>query len=533
MLNNFLFFTIGGAALINLFIGFYILLNNYKKRLNQLFFYLTIGSAIWILFNFLMAFWPTILLLKSAYAFGIVVISLGVIWVYYLIEERLDLFKVVLFSLVGITLFSISYVDNWLIKSASQIYLGGFEGEMGPLFPIYLLFAFLALFIIVYKLAVGYKKSFNLKKIQLKYVLIGGTLFVFASFMVSFLLPFFGYKKLMSLDSVSSLFFTGFIFLAVFKYKFLNPKAIVTALLTFAIWIFLLMRTLLAETLRELMLNGTLLILVILFGILLIKSVLEEVEHREKLEALTKELQATNEKLRYLDKVKSEFLSFASHQVKAPMTIVKGFAQLIYDGTYGRVSKKVKEAAKKIVNSANKMIALVENLLDLRKIDEGKMEYNFAETDVVKLTKDTVEALRPMAQDKKLDLTFTGPANEIKIKADSMKLSQVIQNFVDNAIKYTDAGWIRVSVKCQESSVKDKEGVLITVSDSGRGLSLKLQPHLFEQFSRDSEMAKEIQGTGLGLYIAKQIVEAHRGKIWAESEGNGKGSTFFVELPLR
>ena len=162
---------------------------------------------------------------------------------------------------------------------------------------------------------------------------------------------------------------------------------------------------------------------------------------------------------------------------------------------------------------------------DTTKIEEGKMEYNFTETDVVKLAKDAVEALRPMAQDKKLDLTFEGPANEIKIQVDSMKFSQVIQNFIDNAIKYTDQGWIKVKVEEKENSV------LISVSDSGRGISPELRPRLFEQFSRDSAIAKEIQGTGLGLYIAKQIVETHHGIIWAESEGEGKGAVFCVEIP--
>ena len=295
-------------------------------------------------------------------------------------------------------------------------------------------------------------------------------------------------------------------------------KIIVTELLTFTIWVFLLMRVLLAETWRAGIIDGSLFVFVIIFGILLIRSVIKEVEQREKLEVL-------NKKLEELNRLKSEFLSFASHQVKAPMTIVKGFAQLIYEGAYGAIPDKVKETSKKIINSANKMIALVENLLDLRKIEEGKMEFNFTEVEINKLVSGTIEELRPMAQDKNLDLTFTGLANEIKIKADSQKLSQVFQNFIDNAIKYTDEGWVKVKVEEKGNSV------LISVSDSGRGLSRELRPHLFEQFSRDSEMAKEIQGTGLGLYIAKQIVEAHHGKIWAESEGEGKGTTFYVEMP--
>jgi signal transduction histidine kinase len=268
--------------------------------------------------------------------------------------------------------------------------------------------------------------------------------------------------------------------------------------------------------------------LVHIFGILLIRSVRKEVEQRERLEVLTKELAAANERLKELDKLKSEFLSFASHQVKSPMAAVKGYATLIYDGTFGLVPDKVKEVTHKIKASADRMIALVDNLLDLRKIEEGKMEYDFVEVEVAKFVSEIVEELSPLASDKKLELSFEGEPSGIKIKADAQKLRQVIQNLIDNAAKYTQAGWVRVSVNPDQ----DKKNVLITVADSGLGISKELLPNLFQQFRRDTQHAKAIKGTGLGLYIAKEIVTAHSGEIWAESEGEGKGSRFFVKVPI-
>jgi signal transduction histidine kinase len=107
-----------------------------------------------------------------------------------------------------------------------------------------------------------------------------------------------------------------------------------------------------------------------------------------------------------------------------------------------------------------------------------------------------------------------------------LRFSQVIQNLIDNAIKYTKEGWIKVKVDKEDSEV------LISVSDSGIGMSKELQQKLFGQFVRDPAIKKEIHGTGLGLYITKHIVEAHHGKIWAESEGINKGSTFYIKLPI-
>ncbi len=243
---------------------------------------------------------------------------------------------------------------------------------------------------------------------------------------------------------------------------------------------------------------------------------------------LYQELKAANIKLKELDELKSQFLSFASHQVKAPMAVVKGFAEIIRDGTYGAVPDKVKETAEKIIASANKLIDLVNNLLDMRKVEEGKMNYNFEEADLIKLTKEIVEELRPLAEKKKLDLSLDIKIDKAQIKVDLQKFKQTILNFVDNSIKYTPTGWVKVAL----GEDKNRPGnVLIEVSDSGLGISPELLPKLFQQFSRDKgETGKKILGTGLGLFIAKQIIKDHGGEIWVESEGEGKGSQFYISI---
>lgn len=253
----------------------------------------------------------------------------------------------------------------------------------------------------------------------------------------------------------------------------------------------------------------------LIFGTLLIGSVRKEIRQREELELL-------NKRLRELDKTRKEFLSFASHQVKAPMTVVKGIASMIFDGSYGPPTDGIKEAVKKIQDSADRLISLVNDLLDMRKIEEGKMEYNFEKVEVNKLVSGIVEEFKGLAKDKNLELIFKSFPEKVYIWADSQKFRQVIQNLVDNAIKYTEKGRVQVKVE------KENDEVLISISDTGRGISPELLPNLFTPFSRDKKVASG--GTGLGLYISKKIIDAHNGKIWAKSSGEGKGSTFYMKV---
>lgn len=295
------------------------------------------------------------------------------------------------------------------------------------------------------------------------------------------------------------------------KYHLFNIRAVVAELMTFTIWILLLIELLSAKTWEEQLFRGGLFALVVTLGVMIIRSVLKEIRQREELEKL--------------NRLKSEFLSFASHQIKAPMTVVKGYASMIYDGSFGPLPDGVKETAIRIKEASDRLIGLVGEFLDLRKIEEGRMEYRFDRINLVELVDSIVTELKVLAQNKKLDLTFERPAEDIPVMADKEKLRQVIQNLTENAIKYTDKGFVRIEIKAE------KDAALISVTDSGRGMPPTLLPNLFQQFSRDSKAAKEIQGTGLGLYIAKEIVKAHNGRIWAESDGEGKGSTFCVEIP--
>jgi len=237
------------------------------------------------------------------------------------------------------------------------------------------------------------------------------------------------------------------------------------------------------------------------------------------------ELTALNKKLEEANHFKTHLLALTSHQMKTPLGVIRGYVALLREGHYGEIDDKAKEILEKIEFSAEDLVTLVENVIDLRKIEEGRVEYQMENIDFVKVARQAAEELGHMATSKGLNLSFDAPEKEITIYGDAQKLRHVIQNLLDNAVKYTEKGSVRVKVE------EKGDTVAFSVADSGMGIPADVSPFLFEEFIRDERVKREIRGSGLGLHVAKIFVEAHKGKIWVESEGVEKGSVFRFTLP--
>jgi len=245
-----------------------------------------------------------------------------------------------------------------------------------------------------------------------------------------------------------------------------------------------------------------------------------------EVERQTAQLQSANKELQQLDKAKSDFISIASHQLRTPLTAIKGFSSMILEGSYGKVNVKVGDKIGKIFNSAERLIRLVNDLLDLSHMESGKMELKFVKIDFDDMVKSVIEELEPNAINKKLELTKKMPDKEFWVRADEQKLRQVVMNLIDNAIKYTQRGSVSISLE-------HKDGwAMMAVKDTGMGMHPGENERLFEKFMRGADASHyNTEGAGVGLYVAKKLIEEHKGKIWAESPGDGLGSTFFIGLP--
>ena len=266
----------------------------------------------------------------------------------------------------------------------------------------------------------------------------------------------------------------------------------------------------------------------VVLGIFLIRSVLQEVHTREKMSQLALDLELTNQELKRLDEAKSDFISIASHQLRTPLSIIKGYISMMREGTYGKLTPKIVDPLHKVYVSNERLINLVSDLLDLSRMERGKMQYEFLPIRLGEVAEGIVLDFEKVAKDKGLAFEWNrGQVNDL-IKGDAGKLRQIVLNLVDNAIKYTQAGSISVAL---EAVAGNKVRFLVT--DSGPGLTHEEAHALFQKFSRGQEESKShTEGLGLGLYVAKLIASAHGGELNVTSPGKGKGSTFSLTLPI-
>lgn len=253
------------------------------------------------------------------------------------------------------------------------------------------------------------------------------------------------------------------------------------------------------------------------------------VKLKKEVEEATVELRAANEELKRLDVAKSEFISIASHQLRTPLTIIKGYISMLIEGSFGRLTDKETDALKKVFESNERLIQLVEDLLDISRVESGRLRFNFKEISLEQIVDSAVNEIAPIAQKRGLELKYK-IANKLlpKVKIDEEKIRQVIINLLDNAIKYTEKGSITVELSRAGGNIH------FCITDTGRGIRKNEFSSLFKKFSRGKgTFLIDTTGNGLGLYIGKMMIEAHHGKIWAESEGEGKGAKFCFDLPIK
>jgi signal transduction histidine kinase len=235
-----------------------------------------------------------------------------------------------------------------------------------------------------------------------------------------------------------------------------------------------------------------------------------------------------NQELKRLDEAKTQFSLATQHHLRTPLTSMAGYLDLLLGGTYGKVSGKIKEVLKKFSFSTNSEIKIVNELLDISQFQMGK-EIVFIKDDVRvgDIVKEAISDVKLEAEKKGIALNLDIPENLPTIKGDLQKLKVAIYNIIDNAVKYTQKGSITITIHNTNSKL------LITVKDTGAGIPKEFQRDMFNKvFERGEDAMKMFAtGRGIGLFITSKIITSHKGKIWAESEGDGKGSTFFIELP--
>ncbi|MCD4806419.1 MAG: GAF domain-containing protein [Methanococcoides sp.] len=248
-------------------------------------------------------------------------------------------------------------------------------------------------------------------------------------------------------------------------------------------------------------------------------------QYSQELTKINKELSEANEELKSLDKMKDEFISNVSHELKTPLVSIIGYSELIYEGTLGNVRDQQKNALETILRNSKRLRRLVDSLLHMSLTQAEAIEYVFEPVQIAEIIDDAITDMIPLINEKNLTIKKDVPDNLSDIRGDEHKLTDLFTHLIDNAVKFTPSGEITLETYEEEDSLH------IKVSDTGIGIAKDLIPHLFQKFYQvDSSIRRKYGGTGLGLYICKNIVEAHNGEIWGESEEN-VGTTVHARLP--
>jgi signal transduction histidine kinase len=243
-------------------------------------------------------------------------------------------------------------------------------------------------------------------------------------------------------------------------------------------------------------------------------------EQTARLTALNSELQRANQH-------KAEFLANMSHELRTPLNSILGFSQLLLEGDGGELSQDQRQDVDIIKSNGQHLLALINDLLDISKLEAGKAQLHRGQVEVEALVAECVESVGSLAKTKQLDLSRSVADNVGRVFADGPKLKQVLLNLLGNAIKFTESGSVRVSAERQGAEL------LISVRDTGIGIPSEDAERIFESFQQGkSGMSGKYQGTGLGLAICRQLVEMHGGRIWVRSTP-GQGSTFTFTIPQR
>ena len=512
--------------------GFLVIGKNWRERSNQIYFLMTIALAVWSF-----GYWQWQLATDYSVAlFWVRFLSVGSLfipvfffhWINFFINRKKinNVIIVISYVLVGVIIFFVN--TPLFISSLQHEAVFNFWPIAGRAYDIYFSYIYIGIVLYTgYLLLRSYvTEKDKEKKGQLLFIILGSFI-GFGGGLTNF--PLWFDIQILPYGNFLVVVFPFLLGYSALRYKLFNAKTIATEILVFFIIIILLVEAVISTTLLETALKTAVFLIVSTLGYLLIRSARKEITQREKIEKLATDLEIANVRLTELDRQKSEFVSFATHQLRAPLTAMKGYTSMILEGDMGKMDDEAKLGVSRIFDSAKTLTNIVDDYLNLSRIELGTMKYVFDVIDFKTLVEDIVGELKPNIEKSGLKFTFTAENGDVdyRITADRDKFKQVIANLIDNSMKYTPSGSVALSLAFNRPLHK----FVFTIKDTGIGIDPEVLPHLFVKWSRAGNANKtNIKGTGLGLFVAKEIITAHHGTIRAESPGEGKGSTFIVEM---
>lgn len=531
-ISNLLFYSHIPILLAALFFAFFIILSDKRSKANQNLFIFVIFFCFWIVNDMMQwlifdvnlnLFFSRISLLQ------VLSLPFFIFFVYELLGFKIGMKKKAVMFIPFFPILLLLFSEYNITINSDNC-----ETNIGPLYTYITVLSLALLAFVISLLMRTYRKTKDLRvKNQIKLITLAILILIVWMLLFSFIIEFSinnGYGDGISqFSSIGVLIFIAILTYTITKYKLLNIKIVGAQVLVLSLIGIIGSQYFFVENNTNIILIGITLIMALFFGYILVQSIKKEIERKEELQLMADKLAVANDQLRKLDNAKTEFISIASHQLRTPLTSVKGFVSMIIEGSYGDISPDVKGALVKVYASSERLIQLVEDLLNVSRIEAGRLQFSFEKADIGDVMQEIYDNFMLIAKNKKMYLDLKMPKVKIpQINMDSGKIREVVSNLVDNAFKYTEKGGVTM-----KAEIIGNETMRVTISDTGIGVPKDEVQHLFKKFSRGKNTARlHASGTGLGLYVGKEIINAHNGKLWLESDGAGKGSRFIIELPI-
>lgn len=517
-----IYYTHVTALILSLLVGLFVYLNNRKNLTNKILFFSLVPFLLWVFFNIII--WASnrsdlIMFLWSLQIMLEPLTYIGMFYLLYVFVNKHDVSaktKIVAF---------LAYLPLLAIIP-TKFNLPAFDVSLCiPVESFYAYYSYVLEASSILGIALFATRKYQLEKSpdvrkQILYLALGVVLFLlaFASGNI------FGSLTDDWVTSQYGLFgtpiFAALIAYLVVRYQVFNVKLIAAQALVIALWVLILSLLFLRQLDTIRIVTAATFLLSLLFGTLLVRSVHREIEHSQKIEKLASELQIANEG-------QSDLLHIINHQIKGYMTK----ARLIFDDLLSDPGYNLTEAAKPMVkqgyDSVTEGVDFVRDFLNASNIERGTFTYEMKPIDLKKIVTEQAEKQKSAAQEKGLSYELNIAEGDYSMTGDDAELDQAVRNLIDNSIKYTPRGGLSMKLE------RKGNAALLSIKDTGVGISDELKPKLFTKGGRDKDSQKiNVNSTGFGLAFVKGVVEAHKGRVWAESPGPNKGSTFYMELPL-
>lgn len=458
---------------------------------------------------------------------------------YLLLGKVIIICESILFLLVTLTDFVIVGVDlgKWGIIPTYSI--------VGA--PLYHLIVVALTVFITGRLIVKYFKLPKEEQLKIQYFLLGVVIFVSGNLTFAVFLPFiFGITNYLSVAHYSTIFLIGFTAYAIVKQNLFGIKVVLVSFFVAIIEILLFLDAfILTKEPVSQVLKRVFLVFFLFFGYYLIRATHAEEKRRGTAEILAAQEKVLREsaekmviremslrkKLERMNRARGQFLLSSQHYFRTPLTAIRGFLELCLEKD---LRKKMPEEVVGMLEGARKgaeeLRKRIEESLEISRLEAGKGMFELQEVQLADLVNEVVEEIQGQAKFKKISLVFNKPfPTPQKIKLDPAKMREALSNIVENAVKHTQKGTVDVTLE----ELTDKKAILFCVKDNGIGIPKEELAYIgtipFERGKGSKKLSP--MGKGVGLYLSRLIIEAHGGKLWAESEGAGKGATFYVQLP--